>query len=162
MKRWLPAPLLSLALFALWLLLNQSASPGHLLVAAVVGLIVPVLSAPLRPQRALIARPLAALRLVFVVGFDVLWSCMQVARGVLRSGGRPPESSFVRVPLELRDPHALGALAIITAVVPGTVWTELAPDRSSLLLHVFEVGQEADFIRRYKQRYERPLLEIFQ
>ena len=66
------------------------------------------------------------------------------------------------VPLELRDVHALAALAMITNVVPGTVWNELAPDRSRLLLHVYEVGDEAAFIAHYKAAYERPLKEIFE
>ena len=34
MRRWLPAPLLSAALFALWLLLSQSLAAGDLLLAA--------------------------------------------------------------------------------------------------------------------------------
>jgi multicomponent K+:H+ antiporter subunit E len=68
----------------------------------------------------------------------------------------------VHVPLDLRDPHGLAALAIITAVVPGTVWFELAADRSKLLIHVFDVDDEAAFIASYKARYELPLKEIFE
>jgi len=68
----------------------------------------------------------------------------------------------VRVPLALRNPHALASLAMITAVVPGTVWAEMATDRSALLLHVFDVDDEAAFIAHYKSRYERPLQEIFE
>jgi len=56
----------------------------------------------------------------------------------------------------------LASLAMITAVVPGTVWAELATDRSALLLHVFDVDDEAAFIAHYKSRYERPLQEIFE
>ena len=67
------------------------------------------------------------------------------------------------MPLDLRDPHGLAALAIITAVVPGTVWCDLAADRTRLLLHVFDLpGDEADFIAFYKERYELPLKEIFE
>jgi multicomponent K+:H+ antiporter subunit E len=56
----------------------------------------------------------------------------------------------------------LAALAVITALVPGSVWAELAPDRSALLLHVFDVDDEAAFIAHFKSRYERPLQEIFE
>ena len=66
------------------------------------------------------------------------------------------------VPLELRDAHALAALAVITTVMPGTVWSELAPDRSALLLHVFDLADEAAFIAHFKARYEQPLKEIFE
>ena len=43
MKRLLPAPLLSAALFALWLMLNQQLGIGHLLLAATLALAVPLL-----------------------------------------------------------------------------------------------------------------------
>lgn len=162
MKRWLPAPLLSASLFALWLLLNQSISPGDLLLGFIVAVVAPLLTAPLRPQHVRLKRPGVLARLILTVGFDVLVSAAQVAAGVLRSGSREPQSAFVLLPLVLREPHALASLAIITAVVPGTVWTELSADGSTLLLHVFEVGDEAEFVARYKQRYERPLMEIFE
>jgi multicomponent K+:H+ antiporter subunit E len=51
---------------------------------------------------------------------------------------------------------------MITTIVPGTVWCELAVDRRTLLLHVFDVDDEAAFVARYKSRYERPLLEMFE
>jgi multicomponent K+:H+ antiporter subunit E len=153
-RRWFPAPVLSLALFAMWLLLNRSLSPGHLLLGALVGWLMPVLAAPLRP------RVLAGL--IVAVAIDVLVSALQVGRGVLKARRNPPRACFVVIPLELRDPFALASLAVITTIVPGTVWTELAPDRSALLLHVFDLQGEAEFIRHYKARYEHPLKEIFE
>jgi multicomponent K+:H+ antiporter subunit E len=162
MNRLLPAPLLSAALFALWLGLNQSASPGHLVFAAFLALALPLLTAPLRPLPVRIHRPGVVIRLVLTVALDVVRSNFQVARGVLRSGWRKPRSVFVRIPLDVRDPTALAALAIITTVVPGTVWSELALDRSALLLHVWDVENEAAFAAYFKARYERPLMEIFE
>jgi multicomponent K+:H+ antiporter subunit E len=162
MRRLVPAPLLSAALFVLWLLLNDSASAGHLLIALVLAVAVPLLSAPLRPQRGRISHPGVLLRLVVHVGHDVVVSAWQMAYGVLRAPWQAPRGAFVRVPLDLRDAHALAALAIITTVVPGTVWTELAPDRATILLHVWDVGDVSAFIAHYKQRYERPLQEIFE
>lgn len=162
MRRIFPSPLLSASLFALWLLLNQSLGLGQLLIGIIVAIMMPLLSAPLRPQRAHLLRPGVVLALIFVVGYDVVISCLQVAAGVLRSARTEPQSLFLSIPLDLRDPHGLAALAVITTVVPGTVWSELAPDRSSVLLHVFEVGDEAAYIAHYKQRYERPLMEIFE
>ncbi|WP_298232690.1 Na+/H+ antiporter subunit E [uncultured Azohydromonas sp.] len=162
MKRWLPAPLLSAALFALWLMLQESLSPAHLLLGGVLAVLLPRLMAPLRPPSGPVRRPLVLARLILTVGHDVVLSALQVAHGTLRARWRPPRGRFVLIPLELRDEHALAALSVITAVVPGTVWCELAPDRSALLLHVFDVGDEAAFVNHYKQRYERPLREIFQ
>ena len=162
MKRLFPAPLLSLALFAFWLVLNESLSMAQLALAVVVAVAAPVLSAPLRPLPVRIRRPGTVLRLLLVVGHDVLASNVAVALGILRAGGRPPNGTFVDVPLDLRDPHGLAALAMITTVVPGTVWSELALDRSMVMLHVFDLDDRARFIAHYKDRYERPLMEIFE
>lgn len=160
MSRWLPSPLLSAALWALWLLLNESLAPAHLLLGAVLGLLTPWLVAPLKPPGGRLRRPLVLARLVLRVGGDVLASALKVGAGALR--GRAPHGEFVLVPLELRDPYGLAALAIICTVVPGAVWSELAPDCSAVLIHVFEPeGQEA-FIAEFKQRYEQPLREIFE
>ena len=117
---------------------------------------------PLRPLPIRIRRPGVILRLVLRVGQDVLVSNLLVAWGVLRAGRCPPRSRFVKVPLQLRDANGLAALSMITTVVPGTVWSELALDRSVLLLHVFDLDDEARFIQHFKAAYERPLMEIFE
>ena len=152
--------MLSAALFAMWLLLNDSLSPGHLLIAAIVAVAMPLLAAPLRPTPVRVRRPLVLLRLIGAVAHDVVQSSLHVAAGVLRS--RAPRSAFVTIPLELRDAHALASLAVITTVVPGTVWSELAADRSAVRLHVYDVADAAAFVTYYKQRYEQPLMQIFE
>ena len=162
MRRWLPAPLLSAGLLALWLLLNRSASAGHVLLGLAIAVAMPHLVAPVRPPAGPMRRPLVLAALVLRVGGDVVRSGLAVAQGVLRAHRRPPRGRFVTVPLALRDAHALAALAVITAVVPGTVWSELAVDRSAVLLHVFDLDDEAAFIEHYKRRYEAPLKEIFE
>ncbi|MBV4458906.1 Na+/H+ antiporter subunit E [Pseudomonas sp. COR58] len=162
MKRLFPAPWLSLALWLLWLALNQSVSPGNLLLGAVLGFAAPLMMRKLRPQRIRIRRPGTVLRLFLLVGRDVIHSNLAVAWGVLNAGRQPPRSRFVKVPLDLRDANGLAALSMITTVVPGTVWSELALDRSILLMHVWDLDDEAQFIQHFKTTYERPLMEIFE
>jgi len=162
MSRLFPATLLSLSLWALWLLLNLSMSAGNLMLGALLGFLAPIMFAPLRPQPARIRKPGVALKLFFVVGRDVLVSNLQVAWAVLRAGHKPPRSAFVKIPLALHDAHALATLSMICTVVPGTVWSELALDRSVLLLHVLDLEDEGRFIEHFKTTYERPLMEIFQ
>jgi multicomponent K+:H+ antiporter subunit E len=162
MKRLFPAPYLSIVLFVLWLVLNQSMSPGQLLIGVLLGIFGPLWSASLRPSPVRLHNLPAAIRLTLCVGKDVVMSNLQVGRGVWRSRRRPLHSAFLHIPLALRDPNGLAALAIITTVVPGTVWSELAVDRSALLLHVFDVEDEQGYIAYFKQRYERPLMEIFE
>lgn len=164
MKRVFPAPLLSASLFVLWLVLARSASVGQLIIAAVVAVAMPLLTAPLRPLPLRIRRPGTLVRLILRVGGDVVVSNVVVARGALRRHDRLPTGRFVRMSLDLHDPHAIAALATITTVIPGTVWTELAGDRSWYMLHVFDLHEdEVDaFVARYKARYEHPLKEIFE
>ncbi|KQW24271.1 MULTISPECIES: Na+/H+ antiporter subunit E [Pseudomonas] len=162
MKRLLPAPWLSLALWLLWLVLNVSVSAGHLLLGALLGFLAPLMMRPLRPRPIRIRRPWVVLRLFLLVGRDVLVSNLAVAWGVLNAGRRPPRSRFIKVPLDLHDANGLAALSMITTVIPGTVWSELALDRSILLMHVFDLQDEASFIAHFKATYERPLMEIFQ
>lgn len=161
-RRLLPAPWQSLVLFLVWLLLARSAAPADLLLAAVLAVIVPLLTSRLGLRHPPLHRPGAAVRFTIRVMVDVIASNLQVGRDVVRFRRRQPDSHFVVIPLELQDPVALSLLALVTTIVPGTVWSELAVDRSSLLLHVWDVGDEAAFVARFKQRYETPLREIFE
>ncbi|WP_434573513.1 Na+/H+ antiporter subunit E [Pseudomonas sp. Z3-8] len=162
MKRLFPAPWLSLALWLLWLLLNLSVSAGQLLLGAALGFLAPLMMRPLRPRPIRIRRPWVMLRLFLLVGRDVLVSNLAVAWRVLNAGRRPPRSRFVKVPLDLYDANGLAVLSMITTVIPGTVWSELALDRSILLMHVFDLEDEGAFIAHFKATYERPLMEIFE
>ena len=162
MKRLLPAPLMSVGLLLLWLLLARSTSLAQVSLGIALAIVMPLLASPLRPNAGPVRHPLVLTRLILRVGGDVVLSALDVAFGVIRARKHAPRSGFVAVPLELRDEHALAALAMITAVIPGTVWAELAPDRSALLLHVFDFEDEAVFIEHFKTRYERPLKEIFE
>jgi multicomponent K+:H+ antiporter subunit E len=162
MKRLLPAPLLSAALFALWLLLNRSLETAQLLLALLLALAIPLLLARLRPMPVRIRRPGAVLRLMLTVVLDTTRSNIAVVRLLLRSGTRRHPSGFVHIPLALRDPNGLAVLAMIVCLTPGTAWAELSLDRSILLLHVLELDDAEAIASFIKQRYERPLMEIFE
>lgn len=162
MKRVLPAPWLSLTLWLLWLVLNQSLSVGNLLLGALLGFVAPLLTAPLRPLPVRMGKPGVMLKLLLRVGCDSVTSNLAVGWSVWNATRRPPRSAFVKVPLDLRDANGLAVLSVIATVVPGTVWSELALDRSVLLMHVFDLQDETQFIEHFKRCYERPLMEIFQ
>lgn len=162
MRRWLPSPPLSLALFVVWLLLNQALDAGTLLMAAFLAVLVPLLTRSLRPAKVRMRKPGVALRLVVRVMGDLLHSALTVARLLLTRRTAHIEARFVEIPLQLRDPNALAMLAMICCLTPGTAWGELSFDRSRLLLHVFDEKDEAAFITLIKTRYEAPLMEIFE
>ena len=160
-KRWFPSPPLSLALFVVWLLLNQSLEAGTLVMAALMALVVPVLTRSLRPATVRMRRPGVALRLTGRALLDMVFSALTVAR-ILLSRRAASNPQFVYIPLDLRDPNALAVLAMICCLTPGTAWGELSFDRTTLLLHVYDLKDEQAFIALIKQRYESPLMEIFE
>lgn len=162
MKRWLPSPPLSLALFVVWLLLNQSLHPATLLLAAGLAVAVPLLTKSLRPATVRMRHPGVALRLAGVVACDMVASAWQVAHLLLTHRTADIHGHFVAVPLELRDANALAVLAMIVCLTPGTAWAELSFDRSMLLIHVFHLDDDVAFTALIKARYERPLMEIFE
>jgi multicomponent K+:H+ antiporter subunit E len=161
-KRLVPAPVLSLALLVLWLLLNRSLSAGHIVLGTVLALAIPLLTAGLRPLPVHIRKPGAVLRLALAVAVDTVRSNVAVARLLLAPGRRRHPAGFVHIPLDVRDPNALAVLATIVCITPGTAWAELALDRSVLLLHVLELDDAATVIANVKRRYEAPLMEIFE
>jgi len=68
----------------------------------------------------------------------------------------------VKIPLDLRDPHGLAMLTVIITGTPGTVWAGHDNERNELNLHVLDLEDEAVWVYKVKQHYERPLMEIFE
>lgn len=161
MTRLLPHPLLSGALFVLWLLLNQSLSPGQLIIGGAASLFGGWTIAALATTKARPRRLAAIFRLMAAVLWDIVRSNVAVALIVLGAGRRERRSGFIEIPLELRDPYGLAALACIITSTPGTLWVELDPTSGTLTIHVLDLQDESEWVRTITGRYERPLLEIF-
>ena len=160
-RRWLPYPILSLLLLLIWLLLNQSAAPGTIVLGALLGIALAKMFGLLRPPKAHIRNyPLLAWLLLRVIG-DIARSNLAVARLILRRDLKL-RSGFVAIPLTLTDHHGLAVLACIITSTPGTIWVSHDPRLNILLIHVLDLANEQAWIDSIKQRYERPLLEIFQ
>jgi multicomponent K+:H+ antiporter subunit E len=165
MRRWLPAPIMSLLVFVVWLLLNETLDPAHVTLALVLAIALPLATAQLRPGAPRIKRWGTVVKLGLLVLGDIVRANIDVARRILG-----PESAikprFIWLPLTIRDPHGILALAGIITMTPGTLSSELSPDRSYLLVHAFNVDDtptaEAELIATIKQRYEKPLIEIFE
>lgn len=162
MRRLLPSPVLSAALFVLWLLLRQSLTADTLLLGVALAVGSVAITASLRPGRVRFKAPLTVLRLLARVGVDMVRANVEVAWLVWRTPTARLRSQFVRVPLELRDPSGLAVLAMIVCATPGTTWAELSLDRRVLLIHVLPDHVAADVVATVKRRYERPLVEIFE
>lgn len=161
MSRLLPHPLLSLALAGMWLLLNAPVTPATLLLAGLVGWLVPFVMLALRPDAVRARAPGVILRLAGTVLLDVVRSNIDVAKVILGLHPGDRRTGFVSIPLDLRAPYGLAVLAIILTATPGTLWVQYDSATGRLLLHVLDLTDSDDWVRRIKDRYERPLLEIF-
>jgi len=161
MSRLLPHPLVSLLLFALWLMLAASVSVAHLLLATIMAVAIPIAYRRWLGGSGLrLRRPGTVIALAAIVLYDIVRSNLEVTRRVLgpESAIRP---GFVRVPLALTDPRAIGVLGAIITMTPGTLTADVAPDRSYLTVHALHVDDPEALVASIRDRYERPLLEIF-
>ncbi|PJF11288.1 Na+/H+ antiporter subunit E [Pseudorhodobacter sp. MZDSW-24AT] len=161
MSRFLPHPLLSCALTLMWLLLTRF-SLGHLVLGSAIALFAGLAFARIEPQAPRIRAWTPLLRLVGIVSVDIVRSNWAVARLMLTNGRHGArKSGFVRIPLRLRDPVALAVLAVVLTATPGTAWLEYDPEAGTLLLHVFDMIDEAEWHALIRDRYEALLLEAF-
>jgi multicomponent K+:H+ antiporter subunit E len=157
----LPYPLLSAFLFVMWLLLNQSISPGQVLLGCVIGVAGGMAISTLQVPTARVRRVLPIFRFACIVLVDIVRSNFAVARIVL-APGRAVQSGFMTVKLDLRNEYALAILACALTSTPGTVWMNFDRNDGTLLLHVLDLVDEQAWIDLIKNRYERLLMEIFE
>lgn len=163
MRRFIPFPVVASALLAMWLLLNESVSPGAALLGALLGVggawtLVKLAHPRGRLRRLGSVPPLFALVLV-----EVFRSNNAVARIILRPArDQVRRSGFVRIPLDMRSPYGLAALACILTATPGTVWVEYDRAESTMLLHVLDLIDEEAWVRIIKDQWERRLMDIFE
>lgn len=161
MSRVLPYPLLAAALLLMWLLLN-SFSTGHLLLGTIIAVAAARAMAALQPSKPRLRRWRLVPRLGGIVALDILRSNAAVLGIILQGRRRARTSGFVAIPLDLRDRTGLAVLSCIVTSTPGTAWIEYVPDSGMLLIHVLDLVDGDDWVSLIKNRYEAPLMEIFE
>ena len=156
----LPHPLLSLLLLVLWLLLNNSAAPGHWVLGAVLGIVIPLFTRRFWPQRLVVGRSAAALHLAGRVIVDIIQANFSVAKVVLgpKSAIQP---MFVKVPLAVESDFAVTVLASVISLTPGTVSADIDAENRCLLVHALSAEKPEDLVKQIKSRYETLIKEIF-
>lgn len=164
-RQWLNtiSPTLVVTLAVLWLVLNQTLEFAQVLFGFALGALLAWASSRLRPVRSSLRRFDLAAALVVIVVIEIVKSNIAVGRivlGLVRD--REVRSGFLEIPLELRDPHGLAALATIITATPGTVWAGQSADGTHLTLHVLDLDDEQRWIAYIKQRFEAPLRRIFE
>lgn len=160
-RGWLPHPLLSLLLAAVWLLLQQSLALPQLITAGVLGLVLPRLVSGFLGPASRLHRPLLALRFAGLVLWDIVVSNLTVARIVLDPRSRP-QPAWVKVPLDTQHPLAITLLATIITTTPGTVSCVVDEEGGFILVHALDCDDVDAAARGMKDRYEAPLRAILE
>ena len=161
LRRFVPHPLLSLSLALIWVALANEVNAGSVVMGLVLGVLLPILTAPFWPDRPRIRRPLKVVEYVAVVLYDIVMANLQVARLILFVPNDQLRSRYVTIPLELTSPEAITILAGSITMTPGTLSADLAADGRSLLVHGLDVPDPEALVAEIKSRYEARLLEIF-
>jgi len=161
MRRILPHPILAGLLLLLWLVLQQSASLGHILLGAVIAIAASLAANAILPEPVTLRRPLKLVQLFAVAGVDIIRSNLAVLT-VLLSRHPRPTAGFIEMELELTNRFGLAVLACLLTATPGSAWLEYDGERSTVLIHVFDLKDEAEWVATIKKRYESLLLEIFE
>lgn len=160
MTPFLPHPILSGLLVLLWLLLQQSAGLGHLLLGVAIAVAVPLAAHSVIPGTLTPRRPLKLLQLLLVAGADIVRSNITVF-WVLVHPRLEPTAGFIEMELELTNEFGLALLACILTATPGSAWLEYDRQRSTVLIHVFDLIDADAWVATIKTRYESLLLEVF-
>jgi multicomponent K+:H+ antiporter subunit E len=160
--RLLPHPLLTLLLIVVWQMLVNEVTAGSMLLGAILGIVIPILTAPYWPDRPKLKRPLKVVEYFLIVLWDICVANVVVARIILFRRNSDLRSKWVSVPLELHSPEAITVLAGTITMTPGTVTSDVSACGRALLVHCLDV-EDPDALRdQIKDRYERRLKEIFE
>lgn len=161
MRRILPHPGVSLIVALVWMMLVNRFAWGSLVFAVVLGVVVPVMTAPYWPDRAGFRSPGRIAGYIGIVLIDIAKANIAVARIVLFMPKRDLRPCWLTVPLDLTTPEAITVLAATITLTPGTVSCDLSEDGRALLVHCLHAPDPDAVLDEIKTRYESRLKEIF-
>lgn len=156
-----PHPLLALSIFIGWLVLAERITPGQVVLAGLVAMGAAWMMSRLQLGRVTPRQPRVMLRLARWVGADIVRSNIAVAR-LIFGGAALGHSSFLTIPLDMKNRTGLAVLACIITATPGTLWVSYDGASGQLILHILDLVDEGEWVDTIKNRYERLLMEIFE
>ncbi|GLK64914.1 Na+/H+ antiporter subunit E [Paracoccus kondratievae] len=161
-RRLLPHPWLSVTLVLVWMALVNRWAVGSLVFAVIIGIVVPLMTAPYWPGAQGYGKPHKIPAYLTIVLWDIIKANFAVARIVLFTPRRALRPAWISVPLDLRRPEAITALAATITLTPGTVSCDLSEDGRALLVHAMHAPDPQGILDEIKTRYEARLKEIFE
>ncbi|MFD1437264.1 Na+/H+ antiporter subunit E [Acinetobacter sp. ANC 4282] len=158
-ENWLPHPFVSVIVALSWIMLAHSLDAATLLMALLLGLLIPRMVNPFITRTPDINWRMAV-KLFFVVLWDIIVCNIQVAKLVL-GPTRNLHPKWFRVPLETQHEQVNVLLALIITTTPGTVTAGIDDDRGDILVHALSTDNAEVDILEIKNRYEKALMAIF-
>lgn len=158
-ENWLPHPFVSVIVALSWIMLTHSLDAATLLMALLLGILIPRLVQPFISRTPDINWVLA-LKLFFVVLWDIIICNIKVAKLVL-GPTRNLHPKWFRVPLETQHEQVNVLLALIITTTPGTVTAGIDDARGDILVHALSTDDSDTDILEIKNRYEKVLMAIF-
>ncbi len=162
LRRLFPHPYLTLLLIVTWMLLVNGTKLGSLVMAIILGTVIPLLTAPYWPNRPRLRNLPAIIGYVLVVLYDIVKSNFIVARIVLFMPKADIQPAWVTVPLDLQTPEAITVLAGTITMTPGTLTADMSSCGRALLVHCLHAPDPAAVRDEIKARYEARLKRIFE
>ncbi len=162
MRRFLPHPWLTVLLTLVWMMLYNTISLGTFVFGLILGVLIPIITAPFWPDQPKVKNIPKIAEYALVVLWDIVVANFVVAWTILFIPNREIRSTWVSIPLDVRSPEAITALAGTITMTPGTLSADTSADGRSLLVHCLNENDTASVRDQIKQRYERRLLEIFE
>jgi multicomponent K+:H+ antiporter subunit E len=160
MNRLLPHPGLSALLVVMWMVMVNDLTFGTLFLGLVVGVAVPLFTAPWWPGRPKV-RFIPAIAYLGLVLWDIIIANFEVAAIILFKRTRDLKPAWLVVPLELTTPEAITVFAGTISLTPGTVSSDISACGNYLLVHALHAPDPAATVAQVKARYEARLLRIF-
>ena len=160
LRKIFPHPILALTLWLIWMLLNNSFDPGHLVLGFLIAAIISWYTADFWPRKVIVKEPTTLFKFIAVVLWDILVANIKVAKLILGKTDKLTPA-FFRIDLDIQTPLGISILANTISLTPGTVSCDYKADSHQLLIHGLSVDDIDETIQEIKERYEQPLIKVF-
>ncbi len=155
-----PHPVLSVILVLIWLMLNNTISAGHIVLGSILAILIPWHTQRFWPERVCLGKWSSIFKFSGLLVYDIIISNIFVSKLIFGKNA-DLDPCFLEVPLDIKHPLGISVLASTISLTPGTVSADLDQDRVVLIVHALHIKDAATEVETIKNRYEKPLMEIF-
>ncbi len=161
-RKIIPHPWLTVVLTIVWVMMSNTLTLNAVVFGLILGLAIPIATAPYWPDRPKLRNAPMMIEYSIVVLRDIVIANIIVAKTIIFKKNDEMQPTWVEIPLDLKTPEAITALAGTITMTPGTLSADMSNEGHSLLVHCLD-APDPDAVRdQIKQDYERRLMEIFE